>query len=556
MPSFIYRLLITIFFTIYGCDNKATKPSSEYSYYQWGEYLQYYGKFDSAFLMFSRAANSTTDSVEKSRAYLYMGALQRKVGDFYGAQESLTAALKPLDDKNEQHRHIIAAVDNSLGNTSLDLKRFDEAISFYNAGLSFATKKDTILEIMNGKATALQKKGDYTGAIALYDSILLRQPTEKMLTARVISNRARTKWLHDPGFVPLDEYRSALQIRTDVQDHRGLNASYAHFSDYYSGKRPDSALYYAQTMHEKAKEIQSPNDILEAIDKLIRLNSSPALKEQWYGEFKKLNDSLQLSRDTTSSRFALIRYDVEKSKTDNLILQQRVTRQRVLLYGLIALTGIAIAALSIWYNKRRNRIKTESANAIRDAKLKTSQRVHDVVANGLYGIMNELEHSKTLDKEPLITRIEGLYEKSRNISYEEVSPDTNADYDSQIHELFDDFTNEQTDVIAVGNQQTFWDKVTEGQKSELLLVLSEMMVNMKKHSGANSVVVRFTQDSNNGFIYYNDNGRGFPPDFEHGNGLKNTVSRIKSLNGEVNFGKSEKGGASITISFPLEHNKL
>jgi tetratricopeptide (TPR) repeat protein len=539
-----------------GCGSKAKKASSGYTYLQWGEYLQYYGKMDSAFLIFSRAANSTTDSLEKGKAYQYMGIMQRNTGDLYGALQSLAAALEPLDIKNEEHRNVIASVYNELGNTSIDLRKYNEAISFYDTALATTTEKNYILEIMNGKATALQKEGGYDDAIAIYDSILHLEPDNKVLTARAISNRAKTKWLQNSGYPALDEYRLALKIRVDSQDNRGLNASYAHLSDYYARIRPDSALFYAQKMHEKAKEIESPDDILEAIDKLIRLNSSSVLKEQWYEEFRKINDSLQLSRDTTTSRFALIKHDVQKSKADNLLLQQHITRQRVLMYGLIALAVVIITGLSIWYHKRRKRIKQESENAIRDSKLKTSQKVHDVVANGLYVIMNELEHSKMLDKDPLIARIEGLYEKSRNISYEEISSDSNVDYDNQIHDLFNDFTNDQTEVFVVGNQPTFWHNINGMQKNELLLILNEIMVNMKKHSGANSVVIRFKQEDNKGFIYYNDNGGGFPPGFEFGNGLKNTVSRIKSLNGEVIFGKSGKGGVSITISFPLESGKL
>ena len=227
-----------------------------------------------------------------------------------------------------------------------------------------------------------------------------------------------------------------------------------------------------------------------------------------------------------------------------------------MLYGLMALATVTIAGLSIWYNKRKKRIKQESENAIRDAKLRTSQKVHDVVANGLYRMMNELEHGQSIGSEPLMTRIEELYERSRNISYEETSDDTDVDYDNQVHDLINDYTNEQTKVFVVGNQPSFWNKITGNQKTELLLVLNEIMVNMKKHSGANSVVIRFIQENNKGYIYYSDNGRGFSPAFKFGNGLKNTVSRIKSLKGEINFGKSGTGGASVMISFPLEADNL
>ena len=104
----------------------------------------------------------------------------------------------------------------------------------------------------------------------------------------------------------------------------------------------------------------------------------------------------------------------------------------------------------------------------------------------------------------------------------------------------------------IGNQQTFWNKITASQKHELQLVLDEIMINMQKHSHAKNVVIRFKQENDTGFINYKDDGIGFRTGVEFGNGLNNTGSRIKSLNGQVNFGKKGGDGVSITISFPLQ----
>jgi tetratricopeptide (TPR) repeat protein len=538
-----------------GFSSQSQKKPGKYSDYDRGYYYYCYQKWDSAFLMFNRYVNNPDDTLEKGKAYNYMGEMQWYIGDLYGAQESLTGTIHTLNPLNKKHREDIGYAYNLLGNISLDLKLYDEAINFYNNAMIFLKGADYLLEIMNGKATAYQKKGSYYNAIALYDSILAQQPADQLLVARIIDNRARTKWLSDPGYPALPELQKALQIRVDSQYSLALNASYAHLSDYYAKSKPDSALWYARKMFDKANESKSPDDMLEAIDKMIRLNSSSTLKEYWYGQFKKLNDSLQLSRDTTRNRFALIRYDVQKSKADNLTLQQHITRQGILLYGLIALAVVIITGLSIWYNKRRKTIKQESEIAIRNSRLKTSQKVHDVVANGLYGIMNELEHGKTLEHEPLMTKIEELYEKSRNISYEEISSDNSAGYNSQVHDLLTSFANEQTKVIIVGNQQTFWNKINGSQKQELQLSLNEIMINMKKHSHAKNVIIHFKQELNTGVIHYKDDGVGFSSAFIFGNGLKNTVSRIKSLNGNINFGKSERGGVSITISFPQKSSE-
>jgi len=551
-----FRFLLTvIFITLFGFSSQSQKSTVKYTDYDRSYYFYYYQKWDSAFLMFNRYLNSPDDTLNKGKAYRYMGIIQSTIGDLYGAQESLTGAIHTLDPLNKDHQEDLGFAYNTLGNVSLDLKQYDEAIELYNKGKAFFEGSDFLAEVMNGKGTALQKKGDYPTAIAVYDSGLFLKPADQLLVARIIDNKARTQWLKDPAYPVLPEFQLALKIRADSQYTLGLNASYAHLSDYYAKLNPDSALWYANKMRETAEGNQSPDDILEAIDKLIRLNSSPTSKEQWYDAFKKLNDSLQLSRDTTRNRFALIRYDVQKSKADNLVLQQHITRQRLLMFGLIAIAVVAFSALSIWYNKRRKRIKLESENAIRNARLKTSQKVHDVVANGLYGIMNELEHRNTIDKEPLLNKIETLYEKSRNISYEDAAPGDNIDYDNQMHLLLQSYSNKQTKVIIVGNQLAFWSRISALQKQELRLVLNEIMINMKKHSHANNVSIVFKQEDDKGFITYKDDGAGFPTGLAFGNGLNNTVSRIKSIHGAINFGNSEKGGASILISFPLENSK-
>jgi nitrate/nitrite-specific signal transduction histidine kinase len=223
------------------------------------------------------------------------------------------------------------------------------------------------------------------------------------------------------------------------------------------------------------------------------------------------------------------------------------------MYSLIGLALATVLSLSVWYRKRRKRIQEETANAIREAQLKTSKKVHDVVANGLYHIMNELEHKEAIEREPLITKIEGLYEKSRNISYEE-KLETSADFPQKIHELLAAYSNDQTKVIVIGNQAAYWNVLNAMQKRELQLVLQELLVNMRKHSGAKNVVIRFQQENDRVLVHYKDDGKGLPSPLKFGNGLQNTVNRIETLRGEIIFGESAEAGATIAISLPLDTN--
>ena len=308
-------------------------------------------------------------------------------------------------------------------------------------------------------------------------------------------------------------------------------------------------------MYLQAKEIRRPQDMLEAIDKLVSLSNSPASKQYWYQQFKVLNDSLQVSKDTTRNRFAFIRYDFQKTKADNLVLQQHISRQRLLTYGVIFFASAAITGLIVWYRKRRIRIRQDAAKSIQESKLKTSQKVHDVVANGLYGLMNELEHKETFERETIISRVEDLYEKSRDISYEDKLPVEKAGFAKQIHDLLTAFSNELVRVIIIGNEPTYWNRFSGHQQLQLKLVLSELMVNMTKHSQAKNVVIQFKHEFNKGVLLYKDDGIGFDQDQPFGNGLHNTVNRINSINGLVNFENKDKAGVSIAISFPQQPGK-
>lgn len=66
-------------------------------------------------------------------------------------------------------------------------------------------------------------------------------------------------------------------------------------------------------MFEIAKQLDSPDDQLEALQKLIALE--PSEKSKFYfSKYQKINDSLQTARSKAKNQFALIRYETEKEK--------------------------------------------------------------------------------------------------------------------------------------------------------------------------------------------------------------------------------------------------
>ena len=548
--------LLFIFILLNTCFQSLGQKKETYSDFKRGYRHFYYHQWDSAYFYFDRHLQKTNDPVDRANTHTHIAEIQKNTGDLYGAQESIMKALGSLNPRVDSQRSQAAIAYNVLGNISLDLKNYDEAIGFFDTALNHLPSGDHQgSEIINSKTIALQRKGDYNRAIALYDSVLRTPQLFPVRLARLIHNRARTKWLQDKNYNPLPEYYQALKIRLDSNYTLALNASYAHLSEYYEQSNKDSALWYANKRYAVAQQSNSAEDMLEAIDQLMRLHKSPEVKQDMYTRYRRISDSLQAARDTSRNRFALVRYGVEKTKAEKLALQQDYNKQRLVIVVLIILAIVIIAALYTRYNRRRKKIQQEAEKTIRENRFKTSQKVHDVVANGLYGIMNELEHKQQIEREPLLEKIEGLYEQSRNISYEDPATGS-AEPGRTVANLLAAFSSEHTKLISVGNNPGFWQQLSPQQQQQLELVLNELLVNMKKHSSARNVVIHFSTQPGKALIHYKDDGIGLPPHHQPGNGLKNTVNRIVGMQGDIIFGKSDKGGLSVHISLPLAHPAL
>jgi len=503
---------------------------------------------DSAYYYYNKVVTESTDSLQIAMAYNSMSALQSDAGDYFGSQENLLLSLRYLDEQDPDDRYCLSSDYNELGTTSLNLKNYDAAISYYDLALKYAEDEGYKLIFLNNKALVYQKKKNYSRAITIYDSIIDNSKLDKKAYARIVSNRARTRWLQDSTYAAAPELQKALNIRIGEEDDWGKNASYAHLADYYLRRRPDSALIYANKMYAIAKYLDSPDDQVEALQKLMLLTPAKA----YFAIYQSLTDSLQTSRSTARNQFALIRYDAEKNKVENLKLQKENADKKVQIvtqYAVITITILAMFGIGFWYRKRKQQIALISENRIREHKLKTSQKIHDVVANGLYRIMTEVEHLD-IDKEKLLDNIEALYNQSRDLSYEPpVIHD--EEYHIRIASLLNSFNTDTIRVQVTGNEKDLWENLNSTAKRDLEYILQEIMVNMKKHSKASDVTINFRQSGNQIDIYYTDNGIGISPQQNFGNGLTNTGNRIRNLNGNIIFDPKTEIGLKIQISFPI-----
>jgi signal transduction histidine kinase len=544
IKSFLFIAVLCGFFSCHQANPAG--PAAEDADYQKAK--SFTGRRDdSAFYYFNKVAINAKNRLQKALAYNHMGLIQEEAGDNFGSQESLTLSLKFMDTASEKGRKCRASDYNELGLTSLNLKNTDAALGLFDQALQVSPSKEFTLIYQNNQALAYQQKRAYARSIRIYEAIRL-QTTDPAGYARVLSNLAAAKWLRHPGYNAAPDLLKALRIRRQQNDEWGLNSSYAYLADYYTRTRPDSALRYSEQMYAIARKLNSPDDQLEALQKLAQLNPPPASKA-YFNRYITLNDSLQTARNAARNQFALIRYNAEKSKADNLILQQENSRRKLQLLILLIVVILGSAGFYFWYRKRKQRMAEAARLQIAEDQRKTSKKVHDTLGNDVYRIMKKVQHDPVLDKEWLLYTIDDVYQRARDISYDIVAG-ADENFKEKIADLLMGFSSDQTNVVLVGNTEKLWEKVDPVCRFELKYILQELMVNMEKHSGASNVVIKFEERNNCCVINYSDDGAGMPEGTPQKNGLTNTGNRIQSIGGEIIFGTGSGKGLDIRVSFP------
>lgn len=517
---------------------------------------------DSSFFYFELAKGeflAEKDSTMAATCLVQMAITLFYEGDYYGSQETSIEADKLLDKTDTAHHNLMAMNYNCLGNAISGYGNHNEAIQYYDLAIQYSRDANNSATYLNNKAVTYYYDKQYQQAYTIYEEVLKNTADGTLDYARALSNYANTRWHIDKKYNPLPDLHKALSIRRANNNLWGVSASVSHLYNFHKNRHPDSARFYAKMSYELADKLGNPNDKINALDRLIRVGKTDSLK-YYFSMYTALTDSIRVARLKASNQFAMIRYEVEKSKKENAILQNAVldrdlkmAKQRALVVGMTVLGICTMAFFLYWNDKKKKQLRLEAENLIKENKLKTSKKVHDVVANGIYRVMSEIEYGEELDREDLLDKLEVLYEKSRDISYEqeeEEQGEEEVSFAQEIAALIKSFGRDNLKILIVGNDDV-WSFVKPVIKKELFPIIQELMVNMNKHSGATEVILKFQIEEGQLSLSYSDNGVGLPHDMKKGNGWINTGNRINNLNGQVIFGKEPKRGTHIQVIIPL-----
>ncbi|MCY0968920.1 ATP-binding protein [Chryseobacterium wangxinyae] len=542
------KFLFFLPFILFLNSCKKENITTDNLYYKKARVFRDNNSLERAFYSYNLAKNEyikINDSLGVGNSLINMALIQNKKGDFFGSIESSAEANKFLKNENDNiFRERLATNYNNMGLSFHFLKNFEKSSFYYTRALLYIDKDESKFLCYNNIGDLLISQGKLDSA--LYYLNKASATIDSTTLSKTINNLAKAKYLRDKSYNPLPEFYQALRIREIQNDELGLNSSFETLSTYYLNNEPSLSLSFAKKMLNTAIKNESSDDEIIALQRIILLEPQTYLHN--FEKFNLLNDRVQTERNQNRNQFAIIRYDVEQKNAQNQILKTENFKKNV---GLVSLVLVLIAGV-FYYKKRRKRLQQEKELEVKNTELKMSKKVHDKVANKVYHVMSEVENTVDMNKEVLLYKLDGIYQISRDISYEKSDAVLEHNFSQHLSQMLKSYSSEKIKVPIIGNEEQVWEGISDSSKVEIFYILQELMTNMKKHSNADKVLLDFERKNDEIQILYSDNGIGITT-YSPKNGLRNTESRINSIGGTITFDTKTENGLKVTLSFPAKN---
>ena len=565
----IIILLLAMFFALSSCkkeqpNNSKPKANPNYSaYFTLAEKHLVNQENDSAFYYYNKsklACNLTTDSEKIIYSLLKMSIIQQNEGDYSSSETTATEAISFFQKTTNPYYK--CAVYNILGINYENLLDFDNAIINYNLAYQQATDELQKAILQNNAAVVYMDMHDYQRAIQTLMPLTLKKEilNNSENYARVLDNLGYS-YYKIGNSKSLDHLNQSLKIRKQIKDDFGMISSYMHLSEFHKKNKPKLSNDYAHLAYEKATKINSVDDRLKSLALLIE-NSSGNESKEFSILHLRINDSINKVRQKAKNQFVKIKYDSKKEREENLSLKTQKAENALLLEQqknrnliLYLAVGIIIMISVFVYNYLVAKNKREKIKTSYNTETRIAKKLHDELANDVYHTMAfaETQDLSTIqNKEILLTNLDTIYSRTRNISRENSTVETGTLFVSHLKEMMSAFNTDNVNVLTNGIDLVDWLAIESNKKIIIYRVIQELLINMKKHSQCSLVVLTFKQNEKKLQIDYTDNGVGATIEqLNSKNGLQNVENRIQAIKGIITFETKSNKGFKVQFIIPI-----
>jgi len=541
---------------------KNNKKYLAYSYSLKGNSFFNKSRYDSAYFYFKNANvvyYDVNDSISLGYNQLMMARIHYFYNDYNASEELATQALEYLKKKNSSY---VIETYNILASIYKKSAKYDEAITYYQKALTLTEKKSLEESYLRNNIASLYiashqyKKAKHI-LYNLLDSELLND--DKNLQSAVLLNLGNALFRQNNN-EGLSEMLASLKKREEANMELSLIENYIEIADFYALKNKSTAIFYLKKALTLATKHKSIDNKILALKRLIPLTKNN--DTNYSEEYIRVNDSITTVRNQAKNQFAKIRFDYSKELEQNQVLNSRevehqLTIQKQKNNQLILCSIIAFVTILFYfiYYFIRNRHTKEKIEENYKTEQRIATRIHDELANDVYHTISYAENtdlSERENKEKLLDHLEDVYNRTRNISKENNFIPTGTEYVGYLKNMLLEFQDSQVKIITAGIDDFSWDSLNKIKKVVLYRIIQELLVNMKKHSQADRVVIKFSKSKKYAEIQYTDNGVGFDKKEKNiKNGLQNVETRIKTIKGTITFDPEVKKGVKAVLRFPL-----
>lgn len=539
-PFFIFLVLEIL----YSCKEK--KSDSYYSTYtELSKKAEQYEKnyhFDSAYFFYNQAKLLVENQQEQfTYTLLKIATIQNYIGDNYGCEETITDALA-----NYKGSTYLPYLYNLLAVSYHKQNNLEESLNYYKKASELTISNLEKAVYQNNIGLLYIEKKEYQKAIQTLHPLVSNPDlkTNKYEVARVLDNLGYTQFLLQKQEA-YENLHLAWKLRDSLQDNIGLIASNMHLSEYYQDKNEHLAKEYAEKAYQSSQKANSPDDQLEALKWLIEFSDSDDSK-LYYQNYIQLNDSLTKSRSIAKNQFAKIKFDSKKA-TQEVI---KYKNQKSLLLALIGLIVVIVILLYQLY-QTKNKRKLQQSTYLTETRI--SKRIHDELANDVFNAMTFTQTQNLenpIAKDALLDNLEHIYQRTRDISKENSEIRTDENFEPDLFQMIDSYSDNSTNVIKKISSEINWQKWSPEKKITLFRVVQEFLINTKKHSQATLVVIDFLEEKKSILLTYTDNGIGLKNVQNRKSGLQNAENRILAIKGSLTFDTTIQKGFKAIVFIP------
>ncbi|WP_422090761.1 tetratricopeptide repeat-containing sensor histidine kinase [Tenacibaculum ovolyticum] len=516
---------------------------------------------------------------ESARMLYAMAFIKGRFRDYIGSEILNFKAIEKFKKLN--HYKYLYISYNHLGSLQEDIKEYDKALQYYNKALLYFSKvkKKKYLSTFNNIGNIYLKKKQFKKALEYYNKDIKKKITKSQI-ARVITNKASCQLLLSDTTSTKKNLFNALHIRDSMMNKAGIVNSKIHISNYYKYiKDTTNALKYAKEANSLAKEIKNGGDYLTTLKQLADLDTKNTKKH--LDRYIAFNDSLISAERRTQNKFTRIEFE-----TDEYIEETERLNQQQIWIIVTSIAGILI--LSLLYFLRVQKVKNEKlqleseqqkANEevyiltlqqkakLEEEKVKERNRIseelHDGVLGKLFGTRFGLGFLNIKGDDDVLEKHQSLLNELQDIEKEirDVSHKLNDNFNSDTVNFTFIITQLLKDKSELGgftyefniDNEISWKTTNEVTKANIYRIIQEALQNILKHAKAEKVTLAFSKDDQHIIIELKDNGVGFnSKKGKKGIGIKNIKSRVKKLNGSVEFLSELTKGTSLIIKIPYK----